>query len=115
MDAGWQPRLADGASQEAIAGCEMLCELVTNPSPTQDSLEGLCNGFMGTARYFDSKKQKHFNARYLIARVLTYEGHSSAVPPEWLGDKCSDSRDFRKLLCHDVHKRSRLLCGRARL
>ena len=75
--------------------------LSDKPNSRGDSLEGLCKGFMGTARYFDSKRKKHFNARYLIAHILTHEGHSSAVPPAWLADKRPDSRDFRKLLSQE--------------
>ena len=101
MSAGWPLRLVDGATPEAIARCEALCPLVSNQSPTQDSLEGLCKGFMGTARYFDSKKKKLFNARYLITHILMHEGHFSAVPPAWLEDKRPYSRDFRKLLSQE--------------
>lgn len=101
MSSGWPLRLVDGATQEATARCDALCKLVTNQTPAGDSLEGLCKGFMGTARYFDSKKKKHFNPRYLIAHILTYEGHSSAVPPSWSADKRPDSRDFRKLLSQE--------------
>ena len=98
MSAGWPLRLVDGATPEAIARCEALCPLVSNQSPTQDSLEGLCKGFMGTARYFDSKKKKLFNARYLITHILMHEGHFSAVPPAWLEDK---RPYFRKLLSQE--------------
>ena len=101
MSSGWPLRLVDDAAQEAIARCDALCKLVTNQTPAGDSLEGLCKGFMASARFFDSKKKKHFNARYLIAHILTHEGHSSAVPPAWLADKRPDSRDFRKLLSQE--------------
>ena len=102
MSAGWQLRLAHGATQEAIARCDALCQLPTNhQGATHGSLEDLCKGFMASARFFDSKKKKHFNARYLIARILIDEGHSSAVPPTWLADKRPDSRDFRKLLSQE--------------
>ena len=101
MSAGWSLRLVDSATPEAIARCEALCKLASNHSAKQDSLEGLCKGFMSTAGYFDSKKKKLFNARYLIAHILTHEGLSSAVPPAWLEDKRPDSRDFRKLLSQE--------------
>ena len=84
MSAGWQLRLADGATQEAVARCDALCQLPTNHQGAKlGSLESLCKDFMASERFFDSKKKKHFNARYLIAHILTHEGHSSAVQP-WL-------------------------------
>ncbi|DBA94474.1 hypothetical protein WJX77_011851 [Trebouxia sp. C0004] len=99
MSAGWQLRLADGATQDAVARCDALCQLPTNHQGAKlGSLEGLCKGFLASARFFDSQKKKHFNARYLIAHILTHEGHSSAVPLVWFADKRPDSRDFRKLL-----------------
>lgn len=99
MSAGWQLRLADSATQEAVARCDALCQLPTNHQGAKlGSLEGLCKGFMASERFFDSKKKKHFNARYLVAHILTHEGDSSAVPLAWLADKRPDSRDFRKLL-----------------
>lgn len=99
MSAGWQLRLADGATQDAVARCDALCQLPTNHQGAKlGSLEGLCKGFLASARFFDSQKKKHFNARYLIAHILTHEGHSSAVPLAWFADKRPDSRDFRKLL-----------------
>ena len=102
MSAGWQLRLVDGATQEAVARCDALCQLPTNHQGAKlGSIEGICKGFMASARFFDSKKKKHFNARYLIAHILIHEGCSSAVPLAWLADKRPDSRDFRKLLSQE--------------
>ena len=103
MSAGWQLRLADSATQEAIARCEALCPLPTNRQGAKvGSLEDLCRDFMGSARFFDSKMKKHFNARYLIGRILTHEGHSRAVPLEWLQDKRLGLAKLWKLLSRET-------------
>ena len=67
----------------------------TIKTPTQATRKPLQRLF-GLCTLSRQQKEEHFNARYLIAHILTHEGHSSAVPPEWSEDKRPDSRELSK-------------------
>lgn len=87
---------APGASVEAVERLKALVGLpIQKRHAKGDNLEAL-SAFLGSGRYHS--KQKLFNARFLISHILTQEGHTSAVLPEWFDDKRPHSSDYGILL-----------------